>query len=82
MFIIENRKIFFLISGFLVLGSILAVSILGLHIGIDFKGGSLLEINYLQGRPELLLLIDNTKKLDLGEVVFQPTGDNSLIIKN
>ena len=41
MFIAHRRKIFYLISGTLVLVSIVATILWGLNLGIDFKGGSL-----------------------------------------
>ena len=49
MFIVNHRKIFYIISGVLMLGSLLAMFIWGFNPGIDFKGGSILEINYPMG---------------------------------
>ncbi len=45
MNIIKHRKIFFAIAGLLLVASIASVSIFGLKFGIDFQGGSILEIN-------------------------------------
>jgi len=53
MFIVNNRKIFFTLSGLLVLGSILAMIFFGFNFGIDFKGGSILEVSYPNGRPAI-----------------------------
>ena len=47
MFVIKNRKIFFFISGLLVILSVLAIIFFGLKPGIDFTGGSILEIEYV-----------------------------------
>ncbi len=44
MQIIKHRNIYFAISGLLVGASILSVAVFGLRLGIDFTGGSLLEI--------------------------------------
>lgn len=53
MFIVNHRKIFYFISAFLILGSILAVSFLGLKPGIDFTGGSLLDVSFSTEVPKV-----------------------------
>ena len=45
MQIIGKRKIWFSISGTLILISVLAVAVFGMNFGIDFTGGSLTELN-------------------------------------
>lgn len=52
MWIITHRKIFFSISGLLVAASIVAIAVFGLRLGIDFTGGSLLEVQYPNGAPD------------------------------
>ncbi|RJR13298.1 protein translocase subunit SecF [Candidatus Parcubacteria bacterium] len=51
MYIIHNRKIFFVISAILVLASIISIAIFGLKAGTDFTGGTLVQATYSQGRP-------------------------------
>src|SRR3990167_752825 len=46
MFVVNNRKIFYLISAVLVGASIVALAIWGLNLSIDFKGGAIAEISY------------------------------------
>ncbi|MBU0531095.1 MAG: protein translocase subunit SecF [Candidatus Uhrbacteria bacterium] len=46
MNIVGLRNIWFLISGGLTVASIVAVAILGLNFGIDFTGGSLMEVAF------------------------------------
>lgn len=43
--VIKLKKVWFTISGVLVAGSILSVAVWGLQFGIDFTGGSLLEVS-------------------------------------
>jgi preprotein translocase subunit SecF len=81
MFIIKYRKIFFAISAILVAGAIFSVSFLGLNLGIDFKGGSILEVNYTGNRPELSVVDDKIAKTVEGQVIVQPTGDNGFIVR-
>ena len=81
MFIIKNKKIFVIISVILVVGAIFSVIFSGLKLGIDFKGGSLLEVDYKTARPEQSLVESSIKSLSLGELVVQPTGTMGYSIK-
>jgi len=44
MHIIEKRKIFYIISAILIIGSLFSLISSGLNLGIDFKGGSILHV--------------------------------------
>jgi preprotein translocase subunit SecF len=81
MFIIKHKKIFVIISAVLVLLSICAIVFSGLKLGIDFKGGSLLEVNYKTVRLEQTIIENTIKTLSLGEMVVQPTGTMGYSIK-
>jgi len=50
MFIIKYKKIFFAIAVLLITGSIVTMVIRGFNIGVDFTGGSVLEVSY-ETRP-------------------------------
>src|SRR3989344_1265812 len=81
MFIVQHRKIFYIISGALVVLSIAAMLVYGLNLGIDFKGGSLLEITYTDPRPELdsvRLAVSDTLQ---SEPSVRPIGDNGYVIR-
>ncbi|MBU4360486.1 protein translocase subunit SecF [Candidatus Parcubacteria bacterium] len=80
--IIHNRNKFFIASGILVLLSILSLSIWGLNFGIDFTGGSLLEVGVsgeinMSGQDVSNLIIE--KMPEIGQVRTQPTNDGFLI---
>lgn len=81
MFIVHRRKIFFIISGALVLISILALVFWGLNFGIDFTGGSLLELEFKQNRASNQEIRDALKDFALGDLVIQPSGENGLILR-
>ncbi len=81
MFIINHRKIFVTISIILVILSISSIGYFGLNLGIDFKGGSLTEVEYNTIRPTQSTVEGKLKPLSLGEIIIQPTGDMGYSIK-
>lgn len=82
MFIIKNKKIFVTISAILVSLSIASLLIFGLKIGIDFKGGSFLEVTYSNQRPSQQVIKNEITPLNIGEVTIQPMGNNGYSIKS
>jgi len=77
MFVINHKKIFFIFSSLLVVSSIFIISVFGLNFGIDFKGGSILEVAYLN--EDHLAIEDlkiNLQELDLGNLTVQETTFN------
>ena len=46
MFVVTYRKIFYAISVLLIAFSVFAIAFWGLNLGIDFKGGSILEVEF------------------------------------
>ncbi len=81
MFVIKHKKIFVIISALLVVISLACVGYFGLKIGIDFKGGSLSEVQYTTARPDPTVIQKQLAPLSLGELVIQPTGTNGYSIK-
>lgn len=81
MFIIKYRKIFVFISVVLVALSIASISVFGLNFGIDFKGGTLMEVEYTNVRPEQIVVEESIKSLSIGDVLIQPMGDKGYSFK-
>lgn len=82
MFIVKHKKIFVILSTVLVAVSIILISVFGLKVSIDFKGGALTEVAYDTVRPDQETLSENLKVLELGSVLIQPTGDLGYIVKS
>jgi preprotein translocase subunit SecF len=80
MFVVKYRKFFYLLSVILIAASIVAISIWGLNLGIDFKGGAIAEVEFPEGRPDLTAISNALAPLDLDSSV-RPTGDLGYIIK-
>lgn len=81
MNIIGHRRIFYALSGLLFLASAAAIAFWGLHLGIDFTGGSLVEVEFSGARPSVDTLTQSLAPLNLGEVRLQPAGERGLLIR-
>ncbi len=80
MFVVTYRKVFYTLSGLLVLGSFFSIYIWGLNPGIDFKGGSIIEVDYEANRPSQTTLTTSLISLKL-DASIRPTGDTGYIIR-
>ncbi|MFA7216966.1 MAG: protein translocase subunit SecF [Candidatus Paceibacterota bacterium] len=81
MFIINYRKIFFGISVVLMTLSIFAMVSFGFNFGIDFVGGSIYEVNYLENRPEIDTLKTLVDKAQIQNYSVTPSGQSNYIIR-
>jgi len=81
MIIIKHRKIFFIFSGLLVLASILALLFWQFNFGIDFKGGTLAEVKWLNKTPTSEEVGNSLKSLDLGKIKIQSTENKGMILR-
>ena len=75
-------KIFNLSSLFLILLSILFLLFKGLNYGVDFKGGTLIEIQTSQENSNISIIRQSFNKMDLGDVTVKNFGSkNDFIVK-
>lgn len=82
MFIVKNRKFFYGLSIVLVVASITVLAMWGLKPGIDFKGGSIMEVEYASStRPSVDDVRPAINALDLGEYSVRETGDAGFIVR-
>lgn len=81
MFIVKYKKIFLCLSVILVIVSVVSIFVFGLKLGIEFKGGALLEVEYAGDRPEVGRVEEGIKALDLGQALVQPVGDFGYLVK-
>ena len=81
MTIIGSRKISYVVSGTLVGLSFLSLAIWGLKPGIDFTGGSLLEVAFTSERPESEKISTALEKAGIDHAVVQPTGEKGVIVR-
>lgn len=81
MFIVTHRKIFYLVSATLVGASILALVVWGLPLGIDFKGGAILELGFTGNRPEVSVVEEALRGASLTAVSIREVGDDGYLIR-
>ncbi len=79
--IISKKTLWVSISGVLIAASIVMVGMWGLKLGIDFTGGSLLEVKYLGVAPTVTEVEEKLAGLNLKSLTAQPTEQNGMIIR-
>jgi len=78
---LKYRKIYFVLSSLIVGASIFSILFFGLNWGIEFSGGTLLEVKYKTQRPSLTEIKKQLASLDLEELYLQPSDNDKLILR-
>ncbi len=81
MFVVLYRKWFYLVSAILVAFSVAAMATWGLQYGIDFAGGSLIELEYGTARPTVEAVQKQLAATDVGAFSARESGDKGFIIR-
>jgi preprotein translocase subunit SecF len=88
MNLIKSRYLYFGISLLVIIPGLIALILWGLPLGIDFTGGSLLEIKFVSGKPPAINEVNalynelSTPTMDISNPVVQPLGSDSLAIRS
>lgn len=77
---LKYKKIYYIFSATIIIVGLAMLSLFGLRFGLDFLGGSILEV-YFETRPENSVIQEKLKDLNLGEVIVQPTGEKGIILR-
>ncbi|OIO30475.1 protein-export membrane protein SecF [Candidatus Nomurabacteria bacterium CG1_02_43_90] len=80
MFIVKYRKIFFTLSILTILFSFYAMIAKGFNAGIDFKGGTIIEVSY-NARPNAETLKSALTSAGFGDARIQTAGESDVMIK-
>src|SRR3989344_1931894 len=81
MNIIKYRKLYYILSGAMIAVSIYALAVWGLKLGIDFTGGSLMEVEYKNERSSNDFIKEAIKSSGVEDVIIQPSGDKGAILR-
>ena len=88
MNLIKYRYLYFGISLLVIIPGVLALIFWGLPLGIDFTGGSLLEVKFASGQPPTIAEVEaiyngmSTPQADISNPLVQPIGTDSLSINS
>jgi len=77
---IKFRKIFYAFSIIAIILSIASIFIFGLELGIDFTGGSMLEVEFEGERPSIQIIQEKISEID-SEIIVQPVEEKGVILK-
>lgn len=80
--IIGLRKYAYWFSGILVIASVVAIATFGLRLGLDFNGGTMIEVRFVKTpAPQVSDIQDALSSLDVRSLTVQATDDNGAIIR-
>ncbi|MBX4189632.1 protein translocase subunit SecF [Candidatus Parcubacteria bacterium] len=80
MFVVRYRKIWFTLSALLIALSVFGIVKYGFKESVDFKGGTITEVKYVE-RPDQLGLESQISELNLGGFSVRPSGETNYIIR-
>jgi preprotein translocase subunit SecF len=80
MFVVNNKNIFLTIGGVVMTAAIVCIAYFGLSLGIDFTGGSILEVQFAD-RPTIEAVEADVAELDIEESSVRPTGETGYVIR-
>lgn len=81
MFVIKFKSLFIGLSVFFVAVAIASLVIFGLPLGIDFKGGSSLELQYTGARPTTVQVNAAVDAAGFTDALVQPVGETGYMIQ-
>jgi preprotein translocase subunit SecF len=79
--IISKTKYTYTFSIIVTVLSVVSIFVWGLKYGIDFTGGTLMEIKFENSPPSNQGVEDNLKDLNLKSLIIQPSGNNSALLR-
>jgi len=79
--IIQKRNIWLTISGILFMIFVVALSVWGFKYGIDFTGGSLLDVKFNGTRPQVSEVENSLTDLKLNSLIVQPEGESDMVLR-
>ncbi|MGD0576535.1 MAG: protein translocase subunit SecF [Candidatus Staskawiczbacteria bacterium] len=77
----KYSAIYYTISGILIIATIVSLFAYGLKFGIEFVGGSNMEVQFQNKIPSNEAIQAALKSFNLGDITVQPTGNNAAILQ-
>lgn len=80
--IIQKRTYAYWFSGIITLASIVLILLWGFNFGIDFKGGTLMEVQFsLDAAPTVSVIGESLALIDLKSLTIQPTNERGVLLR-
>ena len=80
--IIQKRIYAYWFSGIITLASIVLILLWGFNFGIDFKGGTLMEVQFsLDAVPAVSVIGESLAPIDLKSLTIQPTNERGVLLR-
>src|SRR3989344_6534363 len=80
MQVIKYRKIFYIFSAIIIAVSLYGIFAYGLNLGIDFKGGTLIEAESVSP-PNMQKINESLTQQNIGSFSVRPTGERGVIVR-
>ncbi len=77
----KYSKLYYIFSGLLIIGALACLILFGLKFGIEFTGGSTMEIDFTNQRPDNDQISKTLAEFELGDIVVQPTGEKGALLQ-
>ena len=77
---LKYRKVYFFFSGILILGSLICLIAFGLKLGIDFTGGSSLEVEYSEEKPSVEDIKNKLSEFEFEDIHIQSADETGIIL--
>jgi preprotein translocase subunit SecF len=82
MFIIRHKNIFFTLTTILVVAALASITVFGLHLSIDFTGGTLVQATYREGRPTPEALQQSLNAAGFSGYSLREQGTNDFALRS
>lgn len=79
--VIGNKKLSFVASGLLFVLAVIAIAVFGFKPGMDFTGGSSLNVSFSGVRPAVSDVREKVRILGYDNAMVQTVGEDALLIK-
>mgnify|MGYP001575066368 FL=1 len=77
---LKITKFYYIFSALLLAAALFCIFYFGLNLGIDFSGGSVLEVEF-ENRPQNSAIQEKLSSLGLGDYAVQPVGEKGITLK-
>lgn len=79
--IIKYRKIWFVLSSLILIISIISIILFQFNLGIDFTGGTLMEVKIDNNKADIAKIKEVLNPLDLGDIAVQKSEEQIFLIR-